>query len=149
VLFFFSITVEVSIIKRGINHFNSATFLCLYQTRTWISIDIYRVLFVFNDLWLGGNLLVLLMLMELLAIKCCLSFIFINQLHTIPVISLVCFLCRIPLYQTLSNASERSQRRNNKTITFPLLCRSNNSILWYEFFTIWIHTLTFKLVYIK
>jgi hypothetical protein len=45
-----------------------------------------ELLLVFNDLWLGGNLLVLLMLMELLAIKCCLSFIFINQLHTIPVI---------------------------------------------------------------
>jgi hypothetical protein len=88
-LFFFSIIVEVSIIKRGINHFNSVTFLCLYQTMTWISIAIYRVLFVFNDLWWGGNLLV--MLMELLAIKCCLNFIFINQLHKIPVISLVCF----------------------------------------------------------
>jgi hypothetical protein len=38
--------------------FNPATFLCLSQTRTWISIIIYRGLFVFSELRLEEIVLI-------------------------------------------------------------------------------------------
>ena len=106
--------LSVPISDKDLHHFNSATFLCLHQTRTCISIGIYRVLFVFNDLLWGGNLLVLLM--DLLAIECCLNFIFINQLHKIHVISLVCFYVEY-LYNKPYQMSLKDHKEETKQLT--------------------------------